>query len=209
IILKQLGGEPDYVAEIAGKVAIGDVSMNIDTKGKDENSLIVAMSKMVDTIKALVADANMLTMAATEGKLATRADASKHQGEYKKIVQGVNNTLDSVIGPLNMAAEYVDRISKGDIPPKITDTYKGDFNEIKNNLKNCIDIMNNLLVEADKVITAAADGKLDQRANPDLFVGGWKQLVEGVNAIVTNIVNPLMVMADYVDSISKGDMPPV
>src|SRR5208283_751300 len=65
IILKQLGGEPDYVAEIAGKVAIGDVSMNIDTKGKDENSLIVAMSKMVDTIKALVADANMLTMAAT------------------------------------------------------------------------------------------------------------------------------------------------
>ena len=33
----------------------------------------------------------------------------------------------------------MDRIGKGDIPPKITDSYKGDFNEIKINLNNCID----------------------------------------------------------------------
>jgi hypothetical protein len=34
---------------------------------------------------------------------------------WGKIVNGVNDTLDSVVGPLNVAAEYVDRISKGDI----------------------------------------------------------------------------------------------
>ena len=62
-----------------------------------------------------------------EGQLATRADTSKHQGDFGKIVEGVNSTLDAVIGPLNVAAEYVDRISKGDIPPKITDEYRGDF----------------------------------------------------------------------------------
>ncbi len=141
-------------------------------------------------------------------RLATRADATKHQGDYRKIVEGVNQTLDAVIGPLNVAAEYVDRISKGDIPPRITDNYNGDFNEIKNNLNNCIDIMNNLLTEAGRVVTAAADGQLDQRANADLFVGGWNKLVVGVNQIVTNIVNPLMVTADYVDKVSKGVIPP-
>ena len=62
--------------------------------------------------------------------------------------QGVNETLDAVIGPLNVAAEYVDRISKGDIPPKITDSYNGDFNEIKNNLNNCIDAVNALVADA-------------------------------------------------------------
>ena len=72
--------------------------------------------------------------AAVDGKLATRADASKHQGDFRKIVEGFNLTLDDVIRPLNVSAEYVDRISKGDIPPKITDTYNGDFNVIKNNL---------------------------------------------------------------------------
>ena len=102
----------------------------------------------------------------------------------------------------------MDRISKGDIPPRITDNYNGDFNEIKNNLNNCIDIMNNLLKEAGRVVTAAADGQLDERANADLFVGGWNKLVIGVNEIVTNIVNPLMVTADYVDKVSKGVIPP-
>ena len=46
---------------------------------------------------------------------------------------------------MNVSAEYVDRISKGDIPPKITDEYKGDFNEIKNNLNACIDAVKPLL----------------------------------------------------------------
>ena len=60
----------------------------------------------------------------------------------------MNETLDAVIGPLNVAAEYVDRISKGDIPPKITDSYNGDFNEIKNNLNTCIDAVNALVADA-------------------------------------------------------------
>ena len=45
-----------------------------------------------------------------------------------------NATLDAVIVPLNVAANYVDSISKGNIPEKITDEYYGDFNNIKENL---------------------------------------------------------------------------
>jgi len=79
---------------------------------------------------------------------------------------------ESVIGPLNVAAEYVDRISKGDIPDRITDEYKGDFNEIKNNLNQCIDVMNGLLGETDNLIQAARDGKLDTRGDAEQFAGG-------------------------------------
>ena len=83
---------------------------------------------------------------------------SNFNGRYREIVQGVNQTLDAVIGPLNAAAEYVDRISKGDIPPKITDSYNGDFNEIKNNLNNCVDNMNLLVADAGMFIEAAVEG---------------------------------------------------
>lgn len=102
-------------------------------------------------LQAMIDDAAMLTKAAVEGKLATRADLSRHHGDYRKVVEGVNQTLDAVIGPLNFSAEYVARIAKGDIPPKITDEYKGDFNEIKNNLNACIDGLDGLL-EADRVL---------------------------------------------------------
>ena len=80
-----------------------------------------------------------------EGKLKTRGNPETVSVEFRPIVEGVNATLDAVIGPLNVTAEYVDRISKGDIPEKITDNYNGDFNTIKNNLNQCIDALNGVI----------------------------------------------------------------
>ena len=116
---------------------------------------------MVDKLKEIINDVNMISDAAVQGKLAVRADASKHAGDYKKIVQGMNDTLDAVIGPLNVSAEYVDRISKGDIPPRITDEYKGDFNEIKNNLNLCIDSLNSLIAEMTRMSKEHDAGDID------------------------------------------------
>jgi methyl-accepting chemotaxis protein len=75
----------------------------------------------------------------------------------------------------------VDDIAKGVIPPIITDNYNGDFNVIKTNLNNMVRMMSELLAQTDIIIRGAADGELDKRANADLFVGGWNQLVKGVN----------------------------
>ncbi len=166
------------------------------------------LNQAIDAVNALVADAVMLSKAAVDGKLATRADASKHQGDFRKIVQGVNDTLDAVIGPLNVAAEYVDRISKGDIPPKITDTYNGDFNEIKNNLNQCIDAVNALVADANKLSRAAVEGKLATRADATKHQGDFRKIVQGVNDTLDAVIGPLNVAAEYVDRISKGDIPP-
>jgi methyl-accepting chemotaxis protein len=88
-----------------------------------------------------------LAKAARDGKLAERASLEGFDGRYRQLLDGVNGILDAVIGPLNVSAEYVDRISKGDIPPRITDNYNGDFNEIKNNLNVCIDAVSALVAD--------------------------------------------------------------
>ncbi|NJO90560.1 MAG: hypothetical protein HC831_17565 [Chloroflexia bacterium] len=100
--------------------------------------IILNISKILRTINHEV---DFLTKEAVNGKLAVRGDASKIDSEFRSIITGFNSTLDAVIGPLNVAAEYIDRIGKGNIPPKITDSYNGDFNEIKNNLNLCIDLL--------------------------------------------------------------------
>ncbi|TPQ24667.1 PAS domain S-box protein, partial [Methylomonas koyamae] len=123
--------------------------------GLEFNQLNEGIKAAVFSVQSLIADASMLSQAAVEGKLSTRADAGKHQGDFRKIVQGVNNTLDAVIGPLNVAADYVDKISRGAIPAKITDSYNGDFNVIKNNLNTCIDAVNALVADANLLAQAA------------------------------------------------------
>ncbi|CAG1000761.1 Putative methyl-accepting chemotaxis protein YoaH [Methanosarcinales archaeon] len=188
------------------KIANGDLTATIE-KASPEDQIHEWLMLLKTNIAALVTDADMLSKAAVEGKLDTRADASKHQGDFRKIVQGVDDTLDSVIGPLNVAAEYVDRISKGDIPEKIRDEYKGDFNEIKNNLNNCIDAVNLLVTDANMLAKAAVEGKLDTRADASKHQGDFRKIVQGVDDTLDSVIGPLNVAAEYVDRISKGDIP--
>jgi len=201
-------GPLNVSAEYVERISNGDIPTKItDNYNGDFNEIKNNLNKCIDAVNALVADANMLSMAAVEGKLDTRADATKHGGDFRKIVQGVNDTLDSVIGPLNVAAEYVERISNGDIPSKITDNYNGDFNEIKNNLNRCIDSVDALVADAVKLSMAAVQGKLDTRADATKHKGDFRKIVQGVNETLDSVIGPLNVAAEYVERISNGDIP--
>jgi methyl-accepting chemotaxis protein len=194
---------------IAHDIAAGNVEMEIQVDSRDEiGQLMTAMKQMVDTIREMVLDVTMLSRAATAGQLATRADTSKHQGQFQSIVTGFNETLDAIVGPLNMAAEYVDRISKGDIPPKITQSYCGDFNEIRLNLNNCIDNIQMLITDARMLATSAVAGNLATRANTSRHQGSFRVIIAGVNDTLDAVIGPLNMAAEYVDRISKGDIPP-
>jgi methyl-accepting chemotaxis protein len=157
-------------------------------------------------LKALVADTNTLVGAAVAGKLATRADASRHSGDFRRIVDGINATLDAVIGPLNVAAEYVDRISKGDIPPTITDSYNGDFNEIKRNLNTCIGAISTLVADTNQLVEAAVAGRLTIRADAARHGGDFRKIVEGVNRTLDAVTVPLAEAAKVLARVAQQDL---
>jgi methyl-accepting chemotaxis protein len=157
-------------------------------------------------LKALITDANLLVQAAVDGKLSTRADATKHGGDFRKIVEGINATLDAVIGPLNVSADYVDKISKGNIPPRITDNYNGDFNTIKNNLNQCIDAIGGLVADTNLLVEAAVAGKLSTRADAAKHGGDFRKIVEGVNATLDAVIGPLQDVGQVLDKLAGGDL---
>ncbi len=190
------------------RISKGDTPPKItDIYNGDFNTIKNNLNTCIDAINRMVSEATNLEKAAIAGKLSTRADASQYQGDYRKVVEGVNNCLDAVINPLNVAANYVDCISRGDIPPKITDIYNGDFNTIKNNLNTCIDAINRMVAEATNLEKAAIAGKLATRADASQYQGDYRKVVEGVNNCLDAVINPLNVAANYVDCISKGDVP--
>jgi methyl-accepting chemotaxis protein len=95
------------------------------TKTKTKTS---TASRSRSSNTAVFEEVQRLVAAAIDGKLDTRADVDKFDGQDKAMLQSINEMIDAIVGPLNVAAEYVDRISKGDVPEKITDNYNGDFN---------------------------------------------------------------------------------
>ena len=196
-----LVGLVEYITRIAN----GDLTAEV-AKASDKDQIHEWLVLVKNNIGALVDDANLLAKAAVEGKLATRADATKHQGDYRKIVQGVNDTLDAVIGPLNVAAEYVDRISKGDIPPRITDSYDGDFNEVKNNLNSCIDALNGLVAAREEMSRQHDLGMIDEVMPVDQFQGAYARMAEGINILVKSHIAVKMRVVEIVGKYADGDL---
>ncbi len=62
-------------------------------------------------LKALNEDAQMLANAAHEGRVSVRADASRHSGDYRKIVEGMNETLDMIVEPIAAVKEAIETIT--------------------------------------------------------------------------------------------------
>lgn len=56
-------------------------------------------------LKALMADVDVLLKASAAGRLNTRADAAVHHGQYRRIVEGINEILQTVVEPLKASAE--------------------------------------------------------------------------------------------------------
>ena len=79
----------DLIAYVT-KLANGDLTATMG-KASNDDQIHEFLVLLKQNIQNLVVDANMLAKAAVEGKLATRADASKHQGDFRKIVQGVDD----------------------------------------------------------------------------------------------------------------------
>ena len=53
-LVKQLGGEPDYAADVAKRIAGGDLTQQVAIKANDTTSLLAAMKGMQDTLGNVV-----------------------------------------------------------------------------------------------------------------------------------------------------------
>jgi len=204
-ILDALISPLNVAAKYVEQIAKGQIPAKItDEYHGDFNTIKHNLNQCIDAVNALITDVNHLSQAAIEGRLSTRAELTRHQGDFKKIVAGVNATLDSVIGPLNVAAQCVADISNGQIPAKITTPYQGDFNAIKNNLNTCIDAVNNMVADVNLLAAAARDGRITVRADAANHAGDFRQIVEGVNNTLDLIVAPIVAVTQAIETITTA-----
>ena len=197
-----------HAVGFAQKLSDGDLTADITLNRTDELGMLIhALREMKQKIRNVLQETQSLILAVQEGKLDTRGNAVNFQGGWRDLVIGVNNVIDAFMMPINVTAEYIDRISKGEIPEKIRDEYQGDFNEIKMNLNQCIDTINGLVDETMMLSESAVGGQLSTRGNPEKFQGYFAGIVRGFNATLDAVIGPLNVAAEYVDRISKGDIP--
>ncbi|HBG06773.1 MAG: chemotaxis protein [Geobacteraceae bacterium GWC2_58_44] len=170
----------------AEKVAQGDLTVQVAPKS-ERDVMGKNLSAMIKTISGLSQEMNLLIKGVQEGNLAVRGNAAGYQGAWGELLNGLNRLIEAFVQPINVTATYVDRISKGDIPEKITDTYYGDFNETKNNLNLLIDAMN----KATELAREIAGGNLllnvEQRSANDGLMQALSEMVQNLTRVVGDV----------------------
>jgi methyl-accepting chemotaxis protein len=202
----------DNLVNYAGRISEGDFSTQVQKTSDDEvGKLTDAMNKMGEKVKAIIDDIQMLNKSAKDGKLDVRADCTFHKGEYCEIIKGTNNTLDAVITPLNMAVEYVHQISRGVIPPKVTQEYKGEFMMLEANLNNLIDAMEEVAGLAGEIADGNLMVEIKQRSSRDKLRQSLALMVKRLTDVVlefqrasTKVAFGSQELSSNSDQMSKG-----
>ena len=162
------------------------------------------LGKAKDAIGSLIKDALILSDAATEGNLSVRADATKHLGDYRKIVEGVNATLDAIIIPLNEAEQVMKSMSLNDYTTEVKGQYKGmlkEFGESINGVRTRLLSVQDTLVRISKGDTSrlAEFVKVGKRSEND-------QIIPAVIAMMQTIQYLIEEAAKLANAAVNGDL---
>lgn len=190
---------------IVSSYAEGDFSAVLPPRpGKQK----IANEKM-DLLRKNLIDVNKeisnLIQVVKDGNIRGQANADAFAGDWKTLISGLNELLSTLVEPFILTSRYMRRIAEGDIPPRITDEYKGDFNKVKNNVNGCIDNLNTVISEMILLNENHKAGDIDALIPLDKFTGAYQQMANGVNEAVSNHVNVILKVLEILGHYAEGD----
>jgi len=213
--------------DAANRLAIGDLTVNIDSTAKDETGqllhamqlMIVAINQqakaahaiskgdlttvvdvrsendvmaksLVEVIKAvhaLVADANQLSKAAVEGDLSVRADAVKHFGDFRKVVEGLNAVMVAVSTPVHELTEVLGATQGGDLTLSMKKPYQGTWDDLKSAMNNMIDKLSQVVSDVNSGAQALASASEEVSATAQSLSQAASEQAAGVEETSASI----------------------
>lgn len=188
----------------ADSISEGNLNISIDIHSKDEvGNLAQAFEKMAIAINSLVTDTNELVDAAVEGKLDVRADVAKHSGDYKKIVEGINKTLDEVTRPIKESAEVLKEMANGNLNLHVKGDYKGEHAKIKHALNDTIDSLYSYITEISEVLEEMSNSNLQLSINNE-YKGDFSRIKDALNLIIESFNEVFTEINRAADQVSGG-----
>lgn len=156
-------------------------------------------------LRSLVDDAKTLAAAASEGRLNVRADASRHHGDFRSIIEGFNSAFANIAEPLGRAVEHLEKLSHGINGTRIDRHYKGDLLRLTEAFNQVFETIDQMNASAQLLVESAEAGNLSVRADVSKLQGDWRRIVGGVNATLDAVVGPVHDVEQVLLKLAEGD----
>jgi methyl-accepting chemotaxis protein len=170
LLLKQLGGEPAYAADIANKIAQGDLAIAVDVKAGDDNSLLFAIKTMRDSLAAIVGQVRQGTdaIASASSEIATgNEDLSSRTATQASSLEKVATAMEELTSTVkqnasnaqqaNSLAQTASSVSEegGEVMQQVTDTM-ASINESSKKIVDIISVIDGIAFQTNILALNAA-----------------------------------------------------
>ncbi len=195
------------LTENAKLLAAGDINIDIsETVGKDEIGQIrEAFRKILKVVQEMTQDTDMLIAAAAQGELSVRADATKHEGAYRRIIEGFNATLDSMVTPTVESAKALDELANGNLNVSVDGNFEGDFAIVKNAFNNTVETLKRYIGEITAVMENISDGVLDTNIETE-YKGDFIALKDSINQSILSFSEVIKEIDTAAEEVAQGTL---
>ncbi len=185
------------------KMSLRGFTGTFKTMAEHLNDVHTAMYRLLD-------DSHALAEHAINGNLTERVDVSKHQGLYRGVMEGLNQTIDAVTAPIQESAAVINELAKGNMSISVTGDYPGDYAVIKASLNGFISQLKQIIADISHVLTEMSTGSFN--VHPSFAYNGSfnevnqsiERILESLNAIMADISVSAEQVASGIRQVSDG-----
>jgi methyl-accepting chemotaxis protein len=161
-LLRQLGGEPVYAAEIAGRIANGELDVKVALRDGDRDSLLFAMDTMRAKLADLVGHVRQAThhIAHASNEIATgNADLSSRTEVQAGSLEETASTMEELTSTVKQNADHAHTASVavrgGEVVAQVVDTM-GSINASSRKIVDIISVIDGIAFQTNILALNAA-----------------------------------------------------
>lgn len=136
----------------------GDFDADIEQLPGKKAFINEAIEMVRHNLKAVTADTNMLVQVIADGELDQRANADQLQGDWKQMINGINQILDGIVNPVNEAIDVLMEIEQGNLTKTVTGHYKGHLDDFKQAVNNSVAKLSDVINQTTQAAQIVSQG---------------------------------------------------
>jgi len=202
-IIRQLGGEPAYAAQVVRAIARGDLGQAVQVRAPD--SLLADMDAMQGRLREFMTAQSALAEEHETGDMDARMQATAFPGAFGQMALAVNGVIDNQVGVnrrvIGLLSEYAVGDLHGDMPE-----LPGKMAVISHTMATAKSNLQAINAEIQRLVDAAARGDFGARGDEAAFQHAFRDMVRGLNSLMQEADGGLSDVGGMLDALAAGDL---
>ena len=203
-VMRQLGGEPGYAAEVVRRISAGEFDREVTVHGH-QKSLLGDMRQLKQQLADFIQSQVELGKRFSAGDTDARLDPSTLHGGYQEMATAVNALADDLLGTQSKVLETVREYARGNFSAQM-DRLPGKQARISEAMDEVRTRLSEIKDDILRLSEAAGRGDFSARGDASRFEFDFREMIAGLNRLMEQADAGLSDVGELLEALARGDL---